>query len=168
MKNIRTINRLLQEGVLFKISRGIYVGKNPDLWILVSRLREDATISLDSVLAKNALVGTIPEKSVSAVCASGRKREIVTPFGIIRLFSIQKDLLDLGVQRLNNGVRVADNEKATLDLLYYYVKGARFVFDPRNEINFQKLDMKKIKTYLTYYRNPKFVQFVTGLLHENT
>lgn len=168
LKNTRMINRLIHDGVLIKIRRGIYTTKAPDLWVLAGRSKKNTCISMDSVLAKNGLVGTVPERSVSAVSASSRRQTISTPFGLIRIFSIRKDLLNFGTLWLENGVQVADSEKAYLDLLYYATKGARFVFDPRCEIDVKKLDIKKIEKYLKHYRNPKFVQFVKGLLYEIT
>ena len=50
----------------------------------------------------------------------------------------------MGFSTLKNGVRVADNEKAYLDLLYFYMKGARYVFDPLHEVRVNKLNPKKI------------------------
>jgi hypothetical protein len=94
-----------------------------------------------------------------------RSQTLETPFGILRFFSIKKDLV-FGTKRLANGVNVADSEKAYLDLLYYYAKGARFVFDPLQEVAIDKFDRKKLNAYLKKYSNPKFVQFVKGTLHE--
>src|SRR5215831_1168898 len=102
---------------------------------------------MDSVLAKNGLVGTIPRYSVSLVYP-GRKTTIETPFGSsVRYFSIRPDLI-FGISTLKNGVKVADSEKAYLDLLYYYTKAARFVIDPLKDVSLWKLDLKKIKKYL--------------------
>ena len=116
---------------------------------------------MDSLLAKNGLIGTIPEKMISAVTRRPRREIIKTPFGSIRYFSIKKELF-FGLAPYRQGIRVADNEKAYLDLLYYYTKGARFVIDPLQEVNVQKLNRRKINLYLKRYRNPKFVRFVQG------
>ncbi len=166
LKNARTIQRLLREEIIFKVCRGFYITKNPDLWTLACRLRKEAYISMDSVLAKNGLVGTLPEKSVSTISPSGLKQTLKTPFGIIRFFSIQRALLGYGISLEKNGIRVADNERAYLDLLYYYLKGARFVFDPLREVNIKKFDLKKMNRYLKNYKNKKFVRFVKGLIDE--
>ena len=92
LKNKRTIKRLVQEGILFKIKRGFYTTKNPDLWVLACRMKKQSYISMDSLLAKNGLVGTIPEKMISAVTRGPRREIIKTPFGSIRYFSIKKEL----------------------------------------------------------------------------
>lgn len=167
LKNARTISRLVKEGALIKIQRGFYVTDNPDLWILATRLKRRSYISMDSILANAGLIGTLPEKSVSCVQVDGKKQNITTPFGVLRYFSI-KESLAFGISTLSNGVPVADNEKAYLDLLYYYTKGAGFVIDPRSEVNLRKLNREKIELYLKKYRNPKFVSFVQGELYANT
>lgn len=166
LRNKRAIKKLVQEGVLFKIQRGLYATKNPDLWTMASRLKPNSYISMDSVLSKHGLIGTIPAKSVSAVYPGTRPLKLKTPFGLLRFFSIQKRLL-FGTRRIEGGIEIADTEKSYLDLIYFYMKGARFVIDPIREVNIGKLDKKKIKTYLKNYRNPKFVAFVENLLNES-
>lgn len=165
IKNSKVIQRLLREGILHRIWRGIYVVADYDLWVLGSRIKPNSYVSMDSVLAKNALVGTLAARSVSFVYC-GRKTVINTPSGeTLRFFSIQPELYT-GFSMGPKGVQVADNEKAYLDLLYYYMKGTRFLFDPLIEVRTEKLNQKKLNQYLKKYRNPKFVQFVKGLLHE--
>jgi len=161
----KVVDRLMREKVLFKIQRNVYATKNPDLWILASRLKKGSYISMDSVLAKNALIGTIPTYTVSSVYAGAGRKTVETPFGSLRYFSIKKDLI-FGISRLKNGVEVADSEKAYLDLLYFYMKGARYVIDPQRDVSLWKLDLKKLKKYLKAYKNPKFVSFVEGLIRE--
>lgn len=163
LKNKRSLRRLVRERILFKIRRGFYTTGKPDLFILACRIKPKAYISMDSALAKNGLIGVVPERSVSAVFPGARKKIIKTHFGTIRYFSIRKKQI-FGLTALPGGVRMADNEKAYLDLLYYYTKGARFVMDPLTEVNVRKLNRRKIAAYLKCYRNPKFVQFVKGTL----
>lgn len=161
-RTAKIILRLVREKILHKIRRGLYVTATPDLWILASRLKTKMCISMDSVLAKNGVIGTLPT-GVSAVYP-GNPRTFVTPFGNIRFFKIKKNLL-FGFQKLPNGVTVADNEKAYLDSLYYYMKGARFVFDPQRDVDLGLLDQKRLRKYLKHYKNQKFRRFVEGLLH---
>ncbi len=162
----KMVTRLVREKVLFKIRRNIYTTDNPDLWILAVHLKQNAYISMDSVLARNGLIGTIPERSVSLVYP-GPPESVETPFGLLRFFKIKKDLV-FGIQREQFGIPVADSEKAYLDLLYYYMKGARFVIDPLRDVDLWKLDGKKIRKYLRAYKNPKFVAFVEGLIREKS
>lgn len=160
-QNKRTIKRLVRDGILTKILRGFYTTRNPDLWVLGCRLKKGAYVSMDSILSKNLLIGTIPARSVSLVYNGLRRKTLETPFGLVRYFSIKKNLL-FGISRLPNGVRNADSEKAYLDLLYYYTKGARFVVDPLAEIDLTRLNRRRLNLYLKKYANPKFISFVKG------
>ncbi|HKY62232.1 MAG TPA: type IV toxin-antitoxin system AbiEi family antitoxin domain-containing protein [bacterium] len=163
LQNKRIIRRLVREKALRKVQRGFYTAGQVDLWLLAARLKPGAYISMDSVLAKNGLVGTVPARSVSAVRPGRLGTSVETAEGSLRYFGIQFSLA-FGFVPRSDGVAVADNEKAFLDLLYYYQKGARFVFDPRCEINVRKLDGQRLQDYLKFYRNPKFLKFVEGVL----
>jgi predicted transcriptional regulator of viral defense system len=157
------IKRLVKERVLHKVQRGFYVTKKPDLIILACRLKKNAYISMDSALAIHGIIGAVPEQGVSAVVPGIRRQMLETPWGNIRFFSIKRELI-FGVCSMTNGARMADNEKAYLDMLYFYSRGVRFVIDPLNEVNLRKLDRKKLNRYLGRYRNSRFVKFARGLL----
>ena len=165
-RTARVVARLIREKVLFKIRRNLYATEEADLWVLASRIKRNACVSLDSVLARNGLIGTVPARSVSLIY-SGPPEVIETPFGQIQFFKIKKDLL-FSMQKIKDGIYVADNEKAYLDLLYYYSKGSKFVVDPLTDIDIWKLDRKKIKKYLRSYKNPKFVTFVENTIREKS
>ena len=164
-RTAKVITRLIHEEILFKVRRDIYATKDPNLWLLASRFKKNACISMDSVLAKNGLIGTLPTRSVSLIYP-GNPQTRETSFGRLRYFKIKKDLL-FGTQKILAGITVADNEKAYIDLLYYHLKGARFAINPVKDVDIWKLDRKKIKKYLRAYKNPKFVKFVEGLIHAN-
>jgi len=119
---------------------------------------------MESVLAKNGLIGTVSDSQVSVVSVA-RNRILEKNGKRIQIYSIHKDLF-FGFTTNKKGIPIADNEKAFLDLLYYYNRGHKFMVDPLSEIQVNRLDRKKIKKYLTKYKNPKFIQFVTGVLHE--
>lgn len=163
---MRTLTKLTKMGALTRIQRGFYVAPQFNSWLLAQNMAPKSYVSMDSVLAQNGLIGTVPERSLSIVDIR-RGRTITTPQGIIRSFAIQPDLR-FGYQYNKSGVAVADSEKAFLDLLYFYTKGQRFVIDPRNEVDISKLNRKKINKYLKHYKNPKFIQFVKGLLNEKS
>lgn len=165
LKNNRNINRLLAEGILFKIQRGFYATADADLWRLASRLKPTAYVSMDSILAKGLLLGTLPNRSVSMVYSGMGRKVLETPVGTLRFFSIQRDLI-FGIGPQGNGVQAADFEKAYLDLLYFYMKGARFAFDPLREIDVSKLDRPKLLKYLKKYKNRRFIAFVKGCLQD--
>jgi hypothetical protein len=66
---------------------------------------------------------------------------------------------------IKKGIAIADNEKAFLDLLYYHLRGYRFAFDPRSEIDVDQLDKNRLNRYLKKYQNPKFVSFAKGVAY---
>ena len=115
LKNSRALARLVKDGLLTRVQRGIYITKDCNLWMLASRISKDSYISMDSALAAEGLCGTVPAYSVSAV-HTGRNRTIETPAGTIYFHAIAKTLF-FGLKVLPSGVRVADAEKAFLDLL---------------------------------------------------
>lgn len=160
----RILARLVRDGVLIRVQRGIYTTPSCDLWRLTMRIAPASYISMDAALAHWGLVGTVPERGVTAVHI-GRPRTIATPCGTIRLSSISRNLF-FGFVTIDHGVRIADAEKAFLDLLFFYTKGARFVVDPRQEVAVRKLNRRRLADYLKRYRNPRFVAFVKGLIRE--
>ena len=164
LQNQRVIRKLIRDGVLFRIQRGIYSTKAPNLAWLPTRLNEKSYLSMDTILAKNGMIGTVPVGSVSAV-ATKRGRTIRTVAGLVRFFQIKPSLM-FGTTRTSEGLLIADSEKAFLDLLYFYVKGAHFVIDPTQEVALDKLNRSRIFNYLKAYKNPKFVRFVKNLFKE--
>ncbi len=161
-RTAKVVDRLVREGVLQKVRRGLYVAKDGDLWVLATRLRENAYVSLDSVLAREGLIGPLPKKSVSLVSTAPPK-SWETPLGRIRYFRIKPDLV-FGLKKEALGVRTAKKEKAFLDLLYFHVKGARFAIDPRKDVDLWKLDRKTLRQDLKRYANPKFRRFAEGVI----
>jgi predicted transcriptional regulator of viral defense system len=162
----RILLRLREEGLILKIKRGLYTTRQPDLWTVALRLQPKSYISMDNVLAEALLIGTIPG-TISAVQLGSRKKIYNTPVGIFRFYSATSRLF-FGFQKRKNGIQVADKEKAYLDMLYFYLRGARFVANPYQDVDIKKLDKQKIKQYLRAYKNPKFVTHVQGILNENT
>lgn len=159
--NQRVIARLVRAGTLRRVMRGLYAAKNCDLFAVSARIGADSYVSMDSALAKSGLTGSVPQRSLSVVY-TGRKKTIKLQVGDIHFYSIAPEFY-FGFSRLLSGVNLADPEKAFIDLLYFHVKGARFLIDPLRDVDAKKLDRKKLISYLNKYRNPKFVKFVKGV-----
>lgn len=153
----RAIARLIHEGVITKIKRGIYITKDADLWVLASRLCPRGYISTDNVLSRNGLIGTIPARRVFILSALPRKI-YETPAGLVYSLQIKKELM-FGFSSQEKGIQAADSEKAFLDLLYFYQRGVRFVADPYRGIDQGKLDEPKMWKYLKAYRDKKYTNF---------
>lgn len=162
LKNARAMQRLVREKIVVRVRKGIYVAPGFDPWVLASRLAPRSYITMESVLAKEGLTGTVPSGLVSAAQAA-RPRAFEAGGVRIVIHSLSKELL-FGIERLPSGVRAADSEKAFLDLLYFYQKGARFPIDPLRDVRTEALDRKRLQGYLKHYRNPKFVAFAKGVI----
>ncbi len=157
----RRVRDLIQAGVLRRFLRGWYVAEAFDLATLSQRLATDSYISFGNVLAGALLIGTRPERQVMAV-KIGRTR-IYRALGFEILHLTIAEHLSFGHGALD-GVQFADGEKAVLDVLYFHLRGQRFFFDPFSDIDFSRLDPKRLREYLVHYRNPKFISFASNLL----
>jgi len=157
----RRVRALLEAGVLRRFLRGWYVADTFDLPTLSQRLAPASYISFGNVLARRLLIGTSPQRQVMAARVGRSRRYRALGYEIVHL-SIAAHL-DFG-HCAEEGVDWADSEKALLDVLFFHLRGQRYVFDPFSDIDLSRLDRERIDTYLERYRNPKFVTFVEGVL----
>lgn len=165
LNNQRAIDRIVENDLLNRAKKGIYVFQNFDAPLLSSRLIPQSYISMDTVLIRNGLVGTLNPSRVSCVTSRARSKTYAVGSFDIAYHSVARKLF-FGFETKEHGVRWADNEKSYLDLLYFHLHGAKFPFDPKNEVRTDKLDLKRVRHYLKKYGNPKFKTFVEGLIHD--
>lgn len=158
----RQIKSLEENDVLLPFTRGIYVCPDFDLATVSQRLCAKSYVSLANVLAADSVIGTVPKNTVYAV-KLGRPRIYKSPRGTVIHLSIAPRLF-FGFKN-RDGVNYADREKAFLDTLYFYQKGLKLYFNVYQDLNAELLDAGKIKKYLKAYKNPRFIEFVKGLLH---
>ena len=158
----RRIKSLTENGYLMRFCRGLYVAEEFDLEVVSQKLSETSYISFGSVLAEHLAIGSIPEFQIEAV-KSGKTRTYSFDKYKIKQYGT-KTSLDFGVTRVD-GVRKADLERAILDCLYFHLHGTKFYFDIYSDINWDKVDKKKLMTYLSSnYKNEKFISFVKGII----
>jgi len=151
----RTLAKMVENGTLLKIKRGIYATPTASLQAISNRIDPTAYISTGTVLAEKTIIGSIPVYRVQAVKV-GRPRTYSCKLGTIEHLSVNSKLY-FGFNTLS-GLRVADAEKAFLDVCYFSYCGKSFSFDPVSDVNFAKLDLSKIETYLEAYGS-RFVTF---------
>lgn len=156
----RAVKDLQRIGAISKFKRSLYIAKRFNPFLLSARIDPKSYISMDTVLARNGLIGTVPALQVSAVRV-GRNRTYVTDKLVIKHFGITSRLY-FGFAVVD-GIKFADNEKAYIDMLYYQMKGARFAFNPASDVDVSRLDMRKLNSYLRSYRNKRFVTYVRDL-----
>ena len=158
------IKQFEEAGLLKRYSRGIYITQNFDPMILSAKVRTDSYISFGSALAYYKLIGTESPFLVSCIVtskASEYKGEVNLSYA-----KISKNLF-FGTAILNNGVRMANAEKAVLDTLYFHQHKKIFYFNIFQDINFSALSKETMDSYLERYANPKFKAFVRNTVYGN-
>lgn len=156
----------LNAGLLMRFCRGFYVTADFVPEILSQRICPDSALSFGTVLAKNLLIGSVPDKTLYAVKIGPTRNYRSDFYRIVHLgySAAAKSKMSEGYS-WQGGIRTADVEKAFLDTLSFYQSGYRFSFNVYSDIDVSRLNRKKIARYLRLYPNPKFKAFVKGVLH---
>lgn len=158
----RAVRKLIASGDLIKVKRGIYATPDASLATISSRIEPASYISTGTVLAQNAIIGSIPARRIQAI-KRGRPRIYTCQLGTIEHLSIAPQLY-FGFDYIN-GKNIANKEKAFLDVCYYYYKGKAFSFDPATDINQTDIDMEIVNSYLKKY-NKQFISFFKKITRE--
>ena len=165
------INRLVKEGKLLKIKKGIYeTNDSVNPFYLTNILYGPSYISFQSVLS---LYGLIPERVYSITCATLNKHKskiFKNTFGTFVYKDVPESVYPYAVDRINeNGYcyYIAKREKALCDLLYEYspinsikeFKALLFEDLRLNEEEFENLDMSLLVKIAELYNstNTKFL-----------
>jgi hypothetical protein len=157
----RQIKFLIANKVLTRFKKEFYVTKAFNIEVLAQKLYPDSYISLGTVLAKNLLIGSVPDKTLYSI-KTGRTRLFKSQSTRLLFLSVAPHLY-FGFE-FDNGLCYAIKEKALIDTLYFYQKGFHFSFNIFEDIDLTKIDIKKVGSMLAHYKNPKFVTFVKGVL----
>jgi len=157
----RRVEVQLKAGVLRRFIRGWYVTESFDLPTLSQRIAPRSCVSFGTVLALALLIGPRPERQILATKVGPKRRYAGLGYTITHL-SISEHL-DFGWS-IEEGVRIADPEKAALDTLYFHLRARRYVFDIYSDVRYQRLDRKRLSDYLGRYRNPRFIAFARKVL----
>ncbi|MCC5848646.1 MAG: hypothetical protein JJU29_11170 [Verrucomicrobia bacterium] len=151
----KLVNKFISRGILTKMVRGVYAGEGADLFRVCQRLHPEAYLTCATALAKHLLIGSIPQKQVYAARV-GRPRRYQTPLGAVNVFSLKPELY-FGF-KIEEGLRIAEPEKAYLDAWYFTFKGAKFSFDLCSDVAREDLNRKRLDAYLALY-DRRFVHF---------
>jgi hypothetical protein len=155
LKVFRSVRKLLENGDLIKIKRGLYATPQASLVKVSSRIYPDSYISTGTVLAKYLVIGSVPIRRVQAI-KIGAPRTFSTPLGKIEYLSISPKLF-FGFERVDNQLW-ASPEKALLDAYYFTFKGRALSFDLDQDVNLEGLDRGKIARFLKVY-DPRFRKY---------
>ena len=161
--NFFNLLKLLQNfGVISRFIKGVYIYEVFDPEMLSAKIEPDAYISMGTVLSKNGLIGSVPERLISAVKVA-RNRTYKNGELKIKHFGISQHLF-FGFKK-EGGIKRADNEKAYLDVLYYSMKGNKYLFNPVADVDLGQLDIEKCFRYLKKYKNKRFVSYCREILN---
>ena len=152
---------LIDNKIIKRFINGFYTTENFQPELLCQKIYPQSYISLSSILSKKLIIGSIPKKAIYAV-KLGRKKELDNGELKLRYFSISKELF-FG-WKVKNGIKYASNEKAFVDLLYYYQRGLKLSFNIYSDVNSSLLQPSKIRQILKKYKNKKFCTFVSKVL----
>lgn len=159
---VRRVKSLEALGIVRRFARGWYVVDPFDLGTLSQRIAPGSYISFDTVLARRGVIGTNPERRVTAVKMTKARSYDGLGFRVDHV-RITPNLF-FGFDTDEDGVRYANAEKAVLDALYFHLRGRRYVFDIYSDLDRTKLDLERLESYLAHYANPKFIPFAKGVL----
>lgn len=159
----RRVGRLEKSHALSRFIRGYYTAGDFDVQVLSARLNKNSYISLGTVLAQELIIGSVPARTLYAV-KTGRSKFYRKGGFSLQYLGIAPHLF-FGFEN-KDGVNIATPEKAFLDALYFYQKGQKFSFNIYTDMTLSRLDRRKIAAYLKKYKNPRFVNFVTGFLND--
>lgn len=138
------INRLVNNGTLIKITRGVYKLPNTtlDLEKLSTQIYTPSYISFESALSKYGIINQGIYKITLATTRHSKKMELLD---IPCEYTQIKPVLFFGFNFIGN-IYLAEAEKAFLDEIYLIVLGKRIINS--NEWNTSSLDKLKIQKYL--------------------
>jgi predicted transcriptional regulator of viral defense system len=151
------VNKFIKAGILKRYCREIYTLANFDSMVLSAKVRQNSYISLGSALAMYRLIGT--ESPFQVFCIVQSKAAYYKGTPNISYYSLANELC-FGFAPNKKGFLIAEPEKATLDTLYFYLRGKKFHFSI-GDINYNLLNKKKFLAYLERYNNPKFKSFAS-------
>ncbi len=138
----------VREGQLVKVKKGFYALPAASLAAISQRIEPASYISTGTVLAREAIIGSIPARRIQAVKV-GRPRTYRCDLGVVEHLSIKSGLF-FGYE-VRDGIRYATPEKAFLDVCYFLFKGRTFSFDPVEDVSMDELDARLIRDYLAAY-----------------
>ncbi len=162
------IHALLRDRVLLRVRRGLYAdrlsGYEPE--IVGQRWLKPSYLSTETALDRHRLceTGIVAYTYVTTRLIARREHATRTLESHRFVYRHLARHLFFGYQT-EDGVLVADPEKATLDFLYFIYKKQRSVLSPE-DIDFARLRPQRYQHYLKAYRQRGFKNFALGCFHK--
>ena len=149
------LNRMVKQNLLVRLKRGIYqLSLSPvDVKKVANQLYYPSYLSFESALSAYGILSQIPFTQTFATTKRSKKMTIGN--SEVEFTQIQSGLFFGYV--LENGIYIAQAEKALLDQLYLAERGKR-------SINIEELDLKKINKKLLKKYSRNFPPYIGDLL----
>lgn len=157
---------LIRDGLLSRVRRGLYIdrlhGYRPE--ILGQRWVGPSYLSTESALHELCQTGMVAYTYVTTRLLAGRARAVRVLDGQRFVYRHVRGHLFFGF-RSEEGLWIADPEKAVIDFLYYFKKGQRSVLSP-DEIAADPLNVARFRRYLRRYKQQGFQRYALAWLAE--
>lgn len=153
------LSRLAKKGVLTRIKRGIYQLESSSINIpkIANQLYYPSYLSFESALSRYGILSQVP---YTQTFATTKKTKRMSLWGTdVEFRQLKKDLFFGYV--MDNGIYVAEPEKALLDQLYMDGRG-------KGELNIKELDLKEINKKLFEKYAKRFPPYIKKQLDEIT
>ncbi len=154
------LSRLVSQGWLRRLGSGIYVLRTatPDLERIANQLCVPSYLSFESALAKYGVISQLPYTIMLATTERTKRMQLA---GVDIVYRHLKKLLFTGF-RLEDGLFIAEPEKALLDLAYM-VSLRQDDFN-LNRLDLSKVSVRKISKWLRLY--PERTRVAVGKLFD--
>lgn len=169
------ISRLVQQGKLYPIVRGLYeTDATTPGYLLAGSIYGPSYLSFDFALAYYQLIPELVQEFSSATIDKNKRARFSTPFGVFSYRNVPSRAYPAGIRLVQEGTYsylIADAEKAICDKLYTLPpnvakRGLETLLfedlriDPET---FEKLEPQKLEAYAGLYRSRTLKLFTRWL-----
>lgn len=156
---LRHLNKLIDEGKLFRIKRGIYqwIGAPVEEIAIIFKLIPRAILCMESALYYHCYTDRTPTCFHIAVDRDSNKRKYKISYPIVKPYYMESKYLQIGIMEGEiNGtkVQVYDKERTICDVLRFVNKMDREIFNKALQ-NYINDDTKNIRKLIEYSKEFK-------------
>jgi len=168
--SIRHLNKLIDEGSVYRIKRGVYqwVDEDVDDLQILYKILPEAVLCMQSALYYYLYTDRTPDCFNIAVDRDINKRRLEIDYPIIKPYYVEPHYLKVGVVYGQiNGVKIKvyDRERTVCDVLRYINKIDKEIFNKaiKSYINDDKKNIPKLIEYAKQFRVYKKMQTLMGV-----
>jgi len=148
---LKWLKKLVESEVLIKVKAGLYASPSAEMRHISFKLDPGSYLSMDTVLSRLGLMGSIPGRHLKAIRV-GSPRRYSFKMGLIEHLSMSPAYY--GHFRMAEGALEAIPEKAFVDSCYYRFKGRHLNFNPESDVDLGALSMDLLMDCLAPHQGP--------------